>query len=107
MWLDCVCREGWKYSATWLPSAGRERCKLLKIAGGCTIIYPLDGASLRSPREDAEASDRHLNYHNDPLGYASHPDLMRLLGFSSVQMQGLIVMLQLGSPAAVPAASAW
>jgi hypothetical protein len=97
----------WKYSATWLPSAGRERCKLLKIADGCTIIYPLDGASLRSPREDAEASGRRLNYRNDPLGYASRPDLMRLLRFGSDQMQGLIVMLQPGSPAAASAASAW
>jgi hypothetical protein len=43
----------WKCSATWLPSADRERCNLLKIAGGCTIICLLDGASLRSPREDA------------------------------------------------------
>jgi hypothetical protein len=34
-------------------SADRDKRKLLKIAGGCTIIYLLDGASLRSPHEDA------------------------------------------------------
>jgi hypothetical protein len=31
----------------------RTRCELLKIAGGCTIICLVDGASLRGPREDA------------------------------------------------------
>jgi len=36
-----------------LTSADRDKRKLLKIAGGCTIIRLLDGASLRSPREDA------------------------------------------------------
>ena len=36
-----------------LTSADRDRRKLLKIAGGCTIIYLLDGVSLRSSREDA------------------------------------------------------
>ena len=30
-----------------------DRRKLLKIAGGCTIIGALDGASLGSPRGDA------------------------------------------------------
>jgi hypothetical protein len=79
----------------------------LKIAGGCTIICLLDGASVRSPREDAEASSRRLNYRNDPLGHALRPDLVLLLRFSPVRMQGLIVVLQLGSPAAASAASAW
>jgi hypothetical protein len=36
-----------------LTRADFDRRKLLKIAGGCAIIYLLDGASLRSPREDA------------------------------------------------------
>jgi hypothetical protein len=36
----------------WLTSADRERCKLLKIAG-LRVNLLLDGASLRSPREDA------------------------------------------------------
>ena len=36
-----------------LKSADRDKRKLLKIAGGCTIIYLLDGASLRSRHEDA------------------------------------------------------
>lgn len=67
----------------------------------------LDGASLRSPREDAEASSTGLNCHRDPLGQASRPDLMRLLRLSSVRMQGLTVMLQFGTPAAASAASAW
>jgi len=34
-------------------SADRDKRKLLKIAGGCTIIRPLDSGSLRSPCEDA------------------------------------------------------
>lgn len=59
-----------KCSATWLTSADRERCKLLKIAGSCAIICLLDGASPRSPREDAEASRRRLGCRNDPLGHA-------------------------------------
>ena len=54
---------------------------LLKIAGSCTIICRLDGASPRSPREDAEASSRRLNCRNDPLGYASRPELMQLLRY--------------------------
>jgi hypothetical protein len=37
----------------WLTSEDRDRRKLLKIAAGCRIIWLLDGASLRSPREDA------------------------------------------------------
>jgi len=43
----------------------------------------------------------------DLLGHASRSDLMRLLRLSPVRMQGLIVMLQLGTPAAASAASAW
>ena len=35
-----------------VPDERSDRRKLLKIAGGCTIICLLDGASLRSPRED-------------------------------------------------------
>jgi hypothetical protein len=42
-----------KCCATWLTSADRDKRKLLKIAGGCRIIWLLDGASLRSPHEDA------------------------------------------------------
>ena len=36
-----------------VPDERSDRRKLLKIAGGCTILCPLDGASLRSLREDA------------------------------------------------------
>ena len=36
-----------------LTSADRDKRKLLKIAGGCTIIRLLDSVSLRSPCEDA------------------------------------------------------
>jgi hypothetical protein len=50
---DCACVATSKCPATWLTSADRDKRKLLKIAGGCTIIYLLDGASLRSPHEDA------------------------------------------------------
>jgi NAD(P)H-dependent flavin oxidoreductase YrpB (nitropropane dioxygenase family) len=42
----------------------------------------------------------------DPLGHASRPDLMRLLRLSPVRMRGIIVVLQLGTPAAASAASA-
>jgi hypothetical protein len=52
-WLDCACVATSQCPATWLTSADRYKRKLLKIAGGCTIIYLLDGASLRSPHEDA------------------------------------------------------
>jgi hypothetical protein len=54
-----------------------------------------------------EASSTGFNCRHDPLGHASRPDLMRLLRLSPVRMQGLIVMLQLGTPAAASAASAW
>jgi hypothetical protein len=78
----------------------------LKIAGLHDNLL-LDGASLRSPREMPEASSTGLNCRYDPLGHASRPDLMRLLRLSPVRMQGLIVMLQLGTSAAASAASAW
>jgi hypothetical protein len=52
-WLDGACVATSKCPATWLTSADRDKRKLLKIAGGCTIIYLLDGASFRSPHEDA------------------------------------------------------
>ncbi len=52
-----------KCCATWLTSADRDRRKLLKIAGGCRIIWLLDGASLRSPREGVpEAPSSGLDY---------------------------------------------
>lgn len=84
-----------------------DRRKLLKIAGGCTIIGVLDGASLRSPREDAEASRSGLNYRNRSVRPRLTSDLMWLLRLSPVRIQGLIMMLQLGTPAAASAASAW
>ena len=91
-----------------MTDASPDRRKPLKIAGGCRIIWLLDGASLRSPREGVpEAPSTGLNCRHDPLGQASRPDLMRLLRLSPVRMQGLIVMLQLGTPAAASAASAW
>jgi hypothetical protein len=78
----------------------------LKIAGGCRIIWLLDGASLRSPREGVpEAPVAALITAADPLGHASRPNLMRLLRLSPVRIQGPIVMLQLGTPAAASAAS--
>jgi hypothetical protein len=52
-WLDCACVATSKCPGTWLTSAGRDKRKLLKIAGSCRIIWLLDGASLRSPHEDA------------------------------------------------------
>jgi len=41
-----------------------DRRELLKIAGGRTIICLLDGASLRSPREDAGGIPSGLNLRN-------------------------------------------
>jgi hypothetical protein len=93
-------------SATGLTSADRDRRKLLKIAGGCTIICVLDGASLRSPREMPRHPVAALITATDQLGRASRPDLMRLLRLSPVRI-GLIMMLQLGTPAAASVASAW
>lgn len=52
-----------------------------------------------------EASVGALITSNDPLGRASGPDLMRLR-VGPIRMPGLIVMLQLGTPAAASAASA-
>jgi len=49
VWL-CVCRT---VKVLRDVSADRDKRKLLKIAGGCTIIRPLDSVSLRSPCEDA------------------------------------------------------
>jgi hypothetical protein len=71
-----------------------DRRKLLKIAGGCTIICALDGASLGSPR----GCQRHpvaaliSISATDQLGRALCPDRMRLLRLKLVRMQGLIVM---------------
>jgi hypothetical protein len=49
-WAPAKQRALWGFNA----GAGRDdRRKLLKIAGGCTIIAALDGASLGSPRGDA------------------------------------------------------
>jgi hypothetical protein len=52
-----------------LTRADFDRRKLLKIAGGCAIIYQLDGAPLRSPREMPKASSG--GSATDPLGHAS------------------------------------
>ena len=83
-----------------------ERCKLLKIAGLNDNLL-LDGRRSAVRARMPEASSPGLNCRHDPLGHASRPDLMRLLRLSPVRMQGLIVMLQLGTPAAASAASAW
>ena len=86
-----------------LTSADRDKRKLLKIAGGCTIIRLLDGVSFRSPCEDAGGIPVvALTTATYPLGDASRPDRERL---RPVQMQGLIVMLQLDAPAAASAAT--
>jgi hypothetical protein len=73
-----------------------DRRKLLKIAGGCTIICALDGTSLGSPRGMPEASRSGLDLSisaTDQLGRALCPDRVRLLRLKLVRMQGLIVML--------------
>ena len=88
-----------KCSATWLTGADCDKRKLLKIAGGCTIICLLDGASLRSPREDAGGIRQQRS---------ARPRLTsRRLGFRLVQIQGLNVTLRLRTPAAASAASTW
>lgn len=93
-----------KCCATWLTSADRDRRKLLKIAGGCTIICCWTARRSAVRARMPEASSTGLNCRHDHLGQASRPDLMRLLRLSPVRMQGL---LQLGTPAAASAASAW
>jgi hypothetical protein len=79
----------------------------LEIAGGCAIICCWTARRSAVRARMPEASSTGLNCRHDPLGQASRSDLMRLLRLSPVRMQGLIVMLQLGTPAAASAASAW
>ena len=68
-----------KCCATWLTSADRDRRKLLKIAGGCTIICCWTARRSAVRARMPEASSTGLNCRHDHLGQASRPDLMRLL----------------------------
>jgi hypothetical protein len=76
----------------------------LEIAGGCAIICCWTARRYAVRARMPEASSTGLNCRRDPLGQASRSDLMRLLRLRPVRMQGL---LQLGTPAAASAASAW
>lgn len=83
-----------------------ETRKLLKIARGGTIIRLLEGASLRSPRQDCRRPPvAALMTATGQLGHGSRPDLIRLLRLSPFRMQALL-LLQLGTPAAASAVSA-
>jgi hypothetical protein len=105
--LDCEWVATAEVLRDVLTSADRDRCKLLKIAGGCAIICCWTARRSAVRARMPEASGTGLNCRRDPLGQASRPDLMRLLRLSPVRMQGLTMMLQLGTPAAASAASAW
>src|SRR5439155_16422839 len=79
----------------------------LEIAGGCAIIccWTVRRSAVRARMLEAFSTvPQCRNCRHDPLGQASRLDLMRLLRLSPVRMQGLIVMLQLGTPAAASAA---
>jgi len=107
VWLDCAYVAKVEVLRDVAAERGPGKMQALEFAGGCAIICCWTARRSAVRARMPEASSTGLNCRHDPLGQASRPNLMRLLRLSPVRMQGLIVMLQLGTPAAASAASAW